>query len=110
MLNQVGGAEDREAALKAARESITLLKNRDMSNSGGGSGNGGGGGNGSGKGEGGGDGGGPALPLIRSRTKKLLLVGPACDSLQLQSGGWTKHWQVKYVCVCAFMCLSVVSL
>ncbi|CAN0030208.1 unnamed protein product, partial [Laminaria digitata] len=77
LLNQVGGAEDREAALNAAREAITLLKNRDMPSSG--TGNDGGGGR--------------ALPLVRSRTKKLLLVGPACDSLQLQSGGWTKHWQ-----------------
>lgn len=25
----------------------------------------------------------------------MLLVGPACDSMRLQSGGWTKHWQVS---------------
>ena len=85
LLNQVGGKEDREAALMAARESITLLKNRDMKKPN----------HNNDRGGAGGDGGGPALPLARSRTKKLLLVGPACDSLQLQSGGWTKHWQVR---------------
>lgn len=81
LLDKVGGDEDKEAALRAARESITLLKNRDMPKRG----------DGVEEGEGGG---GPALPLDRSKTKKLLVVGPACDSLSLQSGGWTKHWQV----------------
>lgn len=28
------------------------------------------------------------------QVSKMLLVGPACDSMRLQSGGWTKHWQV----------------
>ncbi|CAM9120440.1 unnamed protein product, partial [Scytosiphon promiscuus] len=86
LLREVGSEQDHAAALQAARESITLLKNGDM----------------------------PtregaeeeeqekeespavtekALPLDRSAMSKLLLVGPACDSLVLQSGGWTKHWQ-----------------
>lgn len=90
LLRRVGGKEDHEAALQAARESITLLKNGDMPT------------------RSGGEGEGvtveeedavvtvvpKALPLDRSRVGKLLVVGPACDSLPLQSGGWTKHWQV----------------
>lgn len=84
LLGKIGSQEDHEAALQAARESITLLKNGHV----------------------------PtrgeeeeetvkALPLDPSNLKggKLLVVGPACDSLTLQSGGWTKHWQVRRVAV-----------
>lgn len=78
LLGKVGSADDRAAALETARESITLLKNGDMPK------------------RGDEDKGGPALPLDRFETKRLLLVGPACDSLALQSGGWTKHWQASF--------------
>lgn len=80
LLAKIGGEEDQQAALQAARESITLLKNRAMPTR---------------EEELEDDGGGKALPLDRSKVSKLLLVGPACDSLTLQSGGWTKHWQVR---------------
>lgn len=80
LLGKVGGKEDHEAALQAARESITLLKNGDMPTRGD---------------EDAEDAPAPkALPLDRSKVGKLLVVGAACDSLPLQSGGWTKHWQV----------------
>lgn len=87
LLGKVGSEEDQEVALQAAREAITLLKNDKMPNKGGG-----------GQIEVGVGGEEKVLPLDRSKTKKLLLVGPACDSLTLQSGGWTKHWQV-FICV-----------
>lgn len=81
LLEKIGSEEDHRAALQAARESITLLKNGDMPTRGG---------------EGAEDEGmAKALPLDRSKISKLLLVGPACDSFTLQSGGWTKHWQVR---------------
>lgn len=92
LLGKVGSKEDHEAALQAARESITLLKNGDMPTRGGNA-----------DGDGGGAAGDAAagrpkaLPLDRSRVGKLLVVGPACDSFPLQSGGWTKHWQVTRV-------------
>lgn len=76
LLGKVGGEDDQNAALQAARESITLLKNgeiltkeKDQT-------------------------GHVALPLDRTKIDKLLVVGPACHSLSLQSGGWTNHWQV----------------
>lgn len=85
LLGKVGGKQDQKDALQAARESITLLKNGDMPLQ-------------TQKEEGEtlkGDKVERALPLDRSKTKKLLVVGPACNSLALQSGGWTKHWQAS---------------
>lgn len=79
LLGKIGSQEDHEAALQAARESITLLKNGHVPT----------------KGEEEEESV-KALPLDRSKGGKLLVVGPACDSLTLQSGGWTKHWQVWY--------------
>lgn len=76
----MGGKEDHEAALQAARESITLLKNGDMPTREDGAAE---------------EGGAKALPLDRSKVGKLLVLGPACNSFPLQSGGWTKHWQVR---------------
>lgn len=76
LIAKVGSEEDKQAALQASREAITLLKNADMPKR---------------NDE---DTGGQALPLDRSKMSKILLVGPACHSLSLQSGGWTKHWQV----------------
>lgn len=78
LLGKIGSQEDHEAALQAARESITLLKNGHVPTRG--------------EEE---DETVKALPLDRSKGGKLLVVGPACDSFTLQSGGWTKHWQVK---------------
>ncbi|CAM9496692.1 unnamed protein product [Ectocarpus sp. 6 AP-2014] len=76
LLGKIGSQEDHEAALQAARESITLLKNGHVPT----------------KGEEEEESA-KALPLDPSEGGKLLVVGPACDSLTLQSGGWTKHWQ-----------------
>ena len=89
LLGKVGGKNDQRDALQAARESITLLKNGDMPTRGTEQEQ---------EGEEEGrvsDHGRAALPLKRSETKKLLVVGPACNSLELQSGGWTKHWQAS---------------
>lgn len=63
LLDTVGQEADWQAALDAARESITLLKN-DMN-----------------------------LPLTDTENTKLLVTGPTCNSLVRQTGGWAVHWQ-----------------
>jgi beta-glucosidase len=59
-------ADERALALEAALASITLLKNEPL---------------GTGR---------PALPL--SSNSRVLLVGPACDSLPALHGGWSYTW------------------
>lgn len=63
LIKSVGSDEDWEAALDAARESITLVKNND-----------------------------DILPL-KDTSKTVFLAGPALNSLPSQSGSWTFHWQ-----------------
>src|SRR5437763_12373133 len=58
----VGSAESRSLALRAARESIVLLKNERR-----------------------------VLPLARDA--RVLITGPACDSLPALNNGWTITWQ-----------------
>ena len=58
----VGSAESRSLALRAARESIVLLKNERR-----------------------------VLPLARDA--RVLVTGPACDSLPALNNGWTITWQ-----------------
>ena len=58
----VGAAASRDAALRAARESLVLLKNA-----------------------------GGVLPLARSA--RVLVTGPAADSLPALNNGWTITWQ-----------------
>ena len=62
LMDTVGQSSDWNAALDAARSSITLLKNDDG-----------------------------VLPK-RSADTKLFVTGPTCDSLTRQSGGWSIHW------------------
>ena len=65
-------AESREAALDATRQSLTLLRNEPMAS--------------------GPNAGRPLLPLSNALTR-IAVVGKACDSLALMSGGWTIRWQ-----------------
>eukprot|EP00474_Spongospora_subterranea_P009964 CRZ10422.1 hypothetical protein [Spongospora subterranea] len=69
-INSVGSKRDRHVALDVAQHSITLLKNSPLC---------------------------PTcrsiLPLSRTSSKRMLLVGPSSDSLKLLSSGWTMHWQ-----------------
>jgi beta-glucosidase len=58
----VGSAQSRRLALRAARESIVLLKNERR-----------------------------LLPLAREA--RVLVTGPACDSLPALNNGWTITWQ-----------------
>src|SRR5947209_19919203 len=58
----VGSAQSRRLALRAARESIVLLKNERR-----------------------------VLPLPRDA--RVLVTGPACDSLPALNNGWTITWQ-----------------
>lgn len=62
----VGSAADKEAALALARESIVLLENPQS-----------------------------LLPLEPATMvgKKIFVTGQGCNSLGMQSGGWTLHWQ-----------------
>jgi len=62
-VSTVGQAEDQEAALDAARESVVLLKNDDG-----------------------------FLPLPTTG-KKILVTGPAATAVSAQTGGWALHWQ-----------------
>eukprot|EP00762_Andalucia_godoyi_P004778 ANDGO_03629.mRNA.1 Lysosomal beta glucosidase len=78
LLTSVGAAEDRHHALEAARESLTLLQNRDA-----------------------------ILPLRPDETgsaggfvtgtgksvRSVLITGPTGNSLRRMAGGWTIHWQ-----------------
>jgi beta-glucosidase len=59
---KIGSPEARQLSLRAARESLTLLKND-----------------------------GNLLPLARDR--KVLVTGPAADSLVALNNGWTYAWQ-----------------
>ncbi|KAF9975783.1 hypothetical protein BGZ73_000454 [Actinomortierella ambigua] len=60
----VGGQQDVEVALAGIRESLTLLKNDNN-----------------------------LLPLSASSPPRILLTGPAADSLRALAGGWTIKWQ-----------------
>ncbi|KAF9158679.1 hypothetical protein DFQ26_007360 [Actinomortierella ambigua] len=64
--SSVGSQQDVEVALTAIRESLTLLKNKDN-----------------------------LLPLrsTKNYSPRILLTGPAADSLRALSGGWTIKWQ-----------------
>lgn len=62
--DRIGSAEHRAIALHAAEESMVLLRNKNK-----------------------------ILPLERSKTKQLLLVGPTAESRRKLSGGWTIAWQ-----------------
>ncbi|KAG0086608.1 hypothetical protein BGZ93_006739 [Podila epicladia] len=64
LLSLVGSQQDRNAARDAARESITVLKN--VNN---------------------------VLPLKGSSTNKIVITGPAADSIRALSGGWSIKWQ-----------------
>lgn len=64
LLSLVGSKQDVNAARDAARESITVLKNVDN-----------------------------ILPLEGSRTKKIVVTGPAANSIRALSGGWSIKWQ-----------------
>ncbi|KAF9302835.1 hypothetical protein BGZ74_004755 [Mortierella antarctica] len=63
LLPLVGSQQDRDAARDAARESITVLKNVDV------------------------------LPLKGSSTNKIVVTGPAANSISALSGGWSIKWQ-----------------
>ncbi|CAO3695507.1 unnamed protein product [Umbelopsis ramanniana] len=58
----VGSKQDVELAIDAARESVTLLVNKDN-----------------------------ALPL--KKEQKVVVVGPAGNSISFQNGGWSLRWQ-----------------
>ncbi|KAG0019562.1 hypothetical protein BGZ81_009687 [Podila clonocystis] len=64
LLSLVGSQQDVNAAMDAARESITVLKNVDN-----------------------------ALPLNNSCTNKIVVTGPAANSIRALSGGWSIKWQ-----------------
>jgi len=64
LLSLVGSEQDVNAARDAARESITVLKNVDN-----------------------------ILPLEGSRAKKIVVTGPAANSIRALSGGWSIKWQ-----------------
>lgn len=61
---QVLNIQDVKVALDAARESVTMLKNQNQT-----------------------------LPLLKHKTKKVLVVGPTADNLSHLAGGWTIQWQ-----------------
>lgn len=64
LLGTIGGKEDRDAALEAARESIILAENKNG-----------------------------FLPLSTTKHKRILVAGPSCDSLTYMAGGWSVNWQ-----------------
>ncbi|KAG0332119.1 hypothetical protein BG000_010311 [Podila horticola] len=64
LLSLVGSKQDVNAAIDAARESITVLKNVDN-----------------------------VLPLKGSRTNNIVVTGPAANSIRALSGGWSIKWQ-----------------
>lgn len=63
LLKTIGQAADRSVALQIVRESVTLLRNENG-----------------------------VLPL-KQEALKVLVAGPAGNSLRRLSGGWTIHWQ-----------------
>ncbi|KFH71262.1 hypothetical protein MVEG_01563 [Podila verticillata NRRL 6337] len=64
LLSLVGSQQDVNAAKDAARESITVLKNEDN-----------------------------ILPLKGPRANKIVVTGPAANSIRALSGGWSIKWQ-----------------
>jgi len=68
-IDSIGSTDDRQLALGACYESITLLQN-------------------------GGGSSGFALPIVLEKvsTAGILLTGPSCNSLTYQTGGWSIHW------------------
>ncbi|MFB6271899.1 MAG: glycoside hydrolase family 3 N-terminal domain-containing protein [Salinibacter sp.] len=64
---QVGRTRDRRVSLQAARESVTLLRNRET------------------------EGGDPLLPLADSQD--VLVTGPTAHSMQSMHNGWSYTWQ-----------------
>ena len=62
----LGSAKHREAALKTAEESITLLKNNTTAN---------------------------GVPLLPLGNQPLFVFGSAADDLNLLNGAWTNTWQ-----------------
>ena len=64
--DEVGTSRDRRVSLQAARESVTLLRNRDAGN-------------------------GALLPL--SEDQKVLVTGPTAHSMQSMHNGWSYTWQ-----------------
>ncbi|MBO6622492.1 MAG: glycoside hydrolase family 3 C-terminal domain-containing protein [Balneola sp.] len=62
--DRIGSNDSRNKALKAAEESLVLLKNQDA-----------------------------ILPLTQDTYKNILLVGPSANSKRNLSGGWTIAWQ-----------------
>jgi len=65
--DRVGSTADRRVSLQAARESVTLLRNRDT------------------------DAGAPTLPL--DDDLDVLVTGPTAHSMQSMHNGWTYTWQ-----------------
>ena len=63
-IDKVGSEEDRAISLQVARESVTLLKNSEG-----------------------------ILPLDINKLTKILVTGPGGNSLSVQNGGWSIHWQ-----------------
>jgi beta-glucosidase len=63
-LSRIGAPEFRQQALRAARESMVLLRNHQNT-----------------------------LPLNPTKTKRLLVLGPSADSRANLAGGWTLAWQ-----------------
>ncbi|EGG17759.1 beta glucosidase [Cavenderia fasciculata] len=63
-LGTIGCFEDRQVAMDAVGESVTLLQNKNN-----------------------------VLPLDPSKISNILLTGPSVDSLRNQNGGWSIHWQ-----------------
>ncbi|CAM9306867.1 unnamed protein product [Chrysoparadoxa australica] len=64
LVDTVGSDKDVEHAVEAARQSITLLKNERY-----------------------------ALPLPREDGMTVAVLGPTCQSIAYQAGGWSVHWQ-----------------
>lgn len=62
-ISMIGQKSDIELSYHAARDSITLLKNDDS-----------------------------VLPLPAS-IQRILVTGPTANSLRMQTGGWSVHWQ-----------------
>jgi beta-glucosidase len=63
-LATIGSADDYAFSQYVAEEAITLLKNQDN-----------------------------ILPLDTSQPKKVLITGPAANSLKILAGAWAVHWQ-----------------
>eukprot|EP00604_Paraphysomonas_vestita_P001495 CAMPEP_0174822222 /NCGR_PEP_ID=MMETSP1107-20130205/14408_1 /TAXON_ID=36770 /ORGANISM="Paraphysomonas vestita, Strain GFlagA" /LENGTH=839 /DNA_ID=CAMNT_0016040611 /DNA_START=23 /DNA_END=2542 /DNA_ORIENTATION=- len=64
LVSTVGQTSDWDLSLNTARESITLLKNKDS-----------------------------VLPFPDQDANSIFVTGPTCDSIVRQTGGWSLHWQ-----------------